>query len=830
MVQKIIGAQRDFSYGEVDVSLKRADDHPARKGGLRQMSNARILNSGAIQVRSGRRAIYPISSSTKRIERFAMKPGSEFDIAFTPGNVTIVDPSTGASVGAFTNQGNGAPLPWVTDDDIYSIVYAFLNLSIYVCFGNGMRTQVITWDGVSSWSIADYNETIAATGQKRGPFYRISPQSVTMLPSATTGNITLNFSSPIVVAGMAGTRMRYCNRQVLLGSAINSSQINATVIESLPPSQTLALGTSVGTFAIGDVVIGDTSGAEGLVTASPTSQSFQLNPFGSLASIGSSVTGGTSGATGVVTSVDTFSGVTIVSLNTSTAFVSGETVSGPWGSNTAVGVSTVSLIVQLIPTGSNNAVFFGTERIVGPSASAAISGTTTSGPQAVAIWDDEVINSFRGFPASCFVDQFRLGFCNFSSLPGAISWSSINNPNDLYVGANPGDAMFELAPRKVQVNYVVPGPEGSEFVFCDRALYYIAISATNPLKPGSVSFQLLSSDGCALVQPRLSQEAILYVNAGQNSVMAVLATGAYTRPFNTKNLTELHSHLFNNILAIAAPSADGTFNERYAYVLNGDKSIAVGKYDADTLQDKSPVIGWGPWSGAATVGWIAAYAADVIFASDYGGVTVGNARGGVCEVLDDTLYLDCGFPVNAGPSSFNIMPGKGPLWFMAGLTVSLMDQGTRSMGTYQVDANGYIVPQFRGGEDLTRLDLIAGQPWTMIAEPFCPDASPGTDVGQRMFKRRAVRFAAYVIHSTGFMMGRLFSGPITPASPALGTLMNYRRFPAWNQGDDPTKPPPQREIAERIRPLGRSFDPRVAVIKDTPGPLLIAELGIEATI
>jgi hypothetical protein len=48
--------------------------------------------------------------------------------------------------------------------------------------------------------------------------------------------------------------------------------------------------------------------------------------------------------------------------------------------------------------------------------------------------------------------------------------------------------------------------------------------------------------------------------------------------------------------------------------------------------------------------------------------------------------------------------------------------------------------------------------------------------------------------------------------------------------DDPTKPPPLRERAERWRPLGRSYDARVAVIKDTPGPLVVAEIGMEVTI
>jgi hypothetical protein len=98
-----------------------------------------------------------------------------------------------------------------------------------------------------------------------------------------------------------------------------------------------------------------------------------------------------------------------------------------------------------------------------------------------------------------------------------------------------------------------------------------------------------------------------------------------------------------------------------------------------------------------------------------------------------------------------------------------------------------------------------------------------------MFKRRVARFAAYVVNSTGFMMARLFSGPITPTSPALGTVMNHaasRMEPGrrCHQAAAAARDPSAR------RPLGRAFDPRVAIIKDTPGPLLIEEIGLEATI
>lgn len=765
MPRQIEGSQRDFSFGEVDVALKRADDHPARKGGLRQMANARILNSGSLQNRSGRSALFPITNGCTRVEEFTISPGKVFKIAFGAGRVQIID-STGTIVFNQTLQGNGAALPWASTADIQSIVYAIFNLTITITFGFAMRPQVITFDGVSTWSIADYTEAVQGN-QKRTPFYRISPQNIAIQPSAQTGvGITVVASAALFTAAWVGMRIRYISRQILITAFTNSTHVTATVEESLPGSQVLTYSVDPSaTYSLSDVVIGSVTSTKGIVTAinagAKTITVQLLSPIITGTGFGAIVSG---------------------------LFTVADTVVGPGGGLTPTIASVVGL------------------------------------PQSVTVWDDEIMNTLRGFPASCFVDQFRLGFCNFPALPNGIGWSAINSATDLYANdaSSPDNAIFELAPQKVQIFHVVPGPESNEFIFCDRRVYYIPISVTNPLKPGSVAFNLLSGDGAAQVQPRISQELILYVNAGQNSMMAVIATGAYLRPFNTKNLSDYHAHLFNAIVAIAAPSADGTFNERYAYVLNGDGSIAVGKYNPESLQTNLPVVGWGPWSGGAAVSWISAYAADVLFTSSYFGT-------GVVEILDDTQYLDCALPVNAAPAAFAPPGGKGPLWFIPSQSVTLIDQVTRAMGTYVIDANGFIVPQFNGGEDLTLASLVAGQPWNMTVEPFAPDAQPGADMGQRMKLRQfgGSGVAVYFINSTGFLIVSLYSGKQIASAPALGTVMNQRRIPTWDLADDATKPPTQREWVESWPPPGSSYDPRVAIIKDTPGPLMICEIAVE---
>jgi hypothetical protein len=192
--------------------------------------------------------------------------------------------------------------------------------------------------------------------------------------------------------------------------------------------------------------------------------------------------------------------------------------------------------------------------------------------------------------------------------------------------------------------------------------------------------------------------------------------------------------------------------------------------------------------------------------------------------------MDANLFVNALPTAFAAPPGKGPLWWIPNQSVSLMDQGTRYMGVYQIDADGFIVPQGQGGEDLTLASLAAGQIWTMTAEPFAPDAQSGADAGQRMKKRQYSYFNVYVINSTGFYMAGLFSSQQLPTSPPLGTIMNQRNVPAYNAGENALLPPTQRETVESYAPVGSTFDPRAAIIKDTPGPLLIAEFATEVTI
>ncbi len=77
---KHVTSQTNFSAGEVDPTLKRDDEHPARKAGLRQCANFRMTNGGGVANRFGRSAQF---LDGPRVDEVLMEPGSAFTLCFS---------------------------------------------------------------------------------------------------------------------------------------------------------------------------------------------------------------------------------------------------------------------------------------------------------------------------------------------------------------------------------------------------------------------------------------------------------------------------------------------------------------------------------------------------------------------------------------------------------------------------------------------------------------------------------------------------------------------------------------------------------------------------
>lgn len=702
-----------------------------------------------------------------RVEQVTLKPGFTFFIAFGAGYLRIYN-AAGARVFNTTLKGDGVTaIPW-TLATVAKIVWSTYKFTIYITYGDDAPTNI--------------------------------PELLTWDGVSSTSTWTLSTFAfqALFNGGIDAPFYRLAPKGItLLPSALTG---------------TIALNTSAPYFAPGMVNnhIIRYQNSQIQITAITTNMA----------------------ATGLV--LQTLPSAVSLAPTPGTqngAFYRGEIVVNTKGYQAQVtGVSGGGITVSYL----SQFQYIVSDIVVGPHGSMQVGSITAAGINDSLIWDEQIFDNYLGWPQATFFDQNRLGFCNIPSLQSGISYSAISIFNSFFPTALPDGPIFALVPFGAQVLYVVPGMESSEFVFCDKAIYYIPITPTVPLTPNNITFNALSRTGCqAGVEPRLAGQVIVYMKPGSVSVGAVQAPGAYYRPYVVDDVSEIHSHLFlQPAVAIAIPGASSQFEELYIYIALADGGIVTGKYFVragllEAAAEGGPKIGWAPWRGSSTVSYVAASNTDVFFTASYApnGISAVN----IVERLDSTQYLDAAIPVATVPTPF-VTAGKGPLYAFANGSVTLIDLGTRAMGTYFIDANGNIIPQNLGGENLSSSQLVAGQPWTATLEPFSPLAPPGNDAMQRLRRRRTSWLVIYVSNSTGFLFARLFAGPVTRTSPAPGTIMNSFRVETWNQDDDSTQPPPLREQAYWWRPIGKDYDPRRSFIKDTPGPLLVHEIAMEISV
>lgn len=338
---------------------------------------------------------------------------------------------------------------------------------------------------------------------------------------------------------------------------------------------------------------------------------------------------------------ETLNGSVSLGIGSSTGFSVGDVVVG--------GVSGARGEVALINTGTNiyvtyflgSASFRINEFVIGPGANSEISAVVTITPRASVVWDEEVMNDYRGWPNSVFADRTRIGFCDIPGVPSGVAWSAINGYDDFNVGTLASDGIFETAPANARVYHVAGGAD--EFVFTDAGVFYIPISESNPLAPGSIAFREITTDAAASVRPIKTAEGVAYVNEGQSRIAAVVATGQASQPWYSRDTSEWHSHLFSGTFSLASINGNSDLAERYVFGANSDGSLAVGR--ANTGKQW---VGWVPWDSSGDVAWVSGSGSNLIATVTY---TIGGVPVAFCEMLDVDAYLDAQVAVNSVPTA-----------------------------------------------------------------------------------------------------------------------------------------------------------------------------------
>jgi hypothetical protein len=121
----------------------------------------------------------------------------------------------------------------------------------------------------TNWILSAFRFEETAAGAKRQPYYRYATRGIAMTCSARTGTINVTFDGPALDPLHVGTSFRFHGRELMIRSVTSAQAGTAAVIEKLPPTVRVVCTTANGrdSFRLGDVVLGETSGAVGLAVA-----------------------------------------------------------------------------------------------------------------------------------------------------------------------------------------------------------------------------------------------------------------------------------------------------------------------------------------------------------------------------------------------------------------------------------------------------------------------------------------------------------------------------------------------------------------------------------
>lgn len=505
-----------------------------------------------------------------------------------------------------------------------------------------------------------------------------------------------------------------------------------------------------------------------------------------------------------------------VTVSTTSGLQVGDVVEGVTSGARGQVIAIFSGVMRVL-VDKNWSGFTATEVIAGPRSKMTCTSQADGPTVATTQWAEALMSSFRGWPGCVSKDVQRIIFCKLAQAGAAIVWSSTGTLNDFRVGAEKEDAIFEFVPENCLVLDVVGGAD--EFVFTDKGNYYVPVSVSNPLVPGSIDFRLISDDPASDIRPRSTTEGLVFINSARTRVFAVVGTGQTARPYIVEDLSEYHSELIRSPMSLATSTADVSAPERYLYIGNTDGTLAVGRYQ------KAPTtrgwVGWVPWDGQGFIEWIAAGGESVVVTARYE-TSAGPVR--FVEVFDDSLLLDASQAIatSAGGDALEIEPGVY-LELESGQPLMLDNSYSFNWAvgtTLSVERNGWYRGEYTVEEDGSLSDVIpvenvvglnGGFNFEVEANPFIPHAEAGASRKQRMRPRR--------LKQVGVTVQR------AQAIEVAGYLV-----PFYRSGENEEEPPPLRDETYRTRVPGRSFDPQWGVKQVLPGALTILEMTTEVTI
>lgn len=187
---------------------------------------------------------------------------------------TIASPGTELGTSTFTDTANELAGRTVSSSDT-STTYDYLAVTItHDGTDADMYIAQVTFEKptpeTDAWDLQNFTFAESPSGAKLQPYYKFSRGSVEIQPSDRTGSITLTATDPLFNdPGHVGVSFRYHGREIQITAVGSTTSATGTVIDTLPPTMrvTCASANQRNSIKLGEVVVGATSGSQGLAVA-----------------------------------------------------------------------------------------------------------------------------------------------------------------------------------------------------------------------------------------------------------------------------------------------------------------------------------------------------------------------------------------------------------------------------------------------------------------------------------------------------------------------------------------------------------------------------------
>lgn len=249
-----------LSSGELAPEYLMRTDTAVRGEGAKTFRNALLMAGGGFKRRWGTTDLSALPGRA-RLETIGVGADDAMILCFSSGKFQVFDLD---GIELFVST---VGMPW-SGADLVSMQVAVESNRVVVC-SQSFFPRLLTYDPVAlTWSSEELPFADGLNSASTQPYWRYAAKGISLTPSANTGSITLTADAAVFTTDHIGVKFRYVGIEVLITAVTSATVATGTVVGTLYPTLNCTVGSSAG-FIVGQVVAGDTTQIQGVVSAVP---------------------------------------------------------------------------------------------------------------------------------------------------------------------------------------------------------------------------------------------------------------------------------------------------------------------------------------------------------------------------------------------------------------------------------------------------------------------------------------------------------------------------------------------------------------------------------